>query len=53
MQVNALKEKIDNEIGIIDDIWNLTYSYGNKTRTMAETGNGILERTIANIENYK
>lgn len=52
-KVNELKGKIDDEIGIIDNIWNLTYSYGNKTRTMAETGNGVIERTIANIEKYE
>ena len=52
-KVNELKGKIDDEISIIDNIWNLTYSYGNKTRTMAETGNGVIERTIANIEKYE
>lgn len=52
-QINEIKRKIDDEIGILDDIFNLTYSYGNKARTMAETGNGTLAKTIANIENYE
>lgn len=51
--VNDLKGKIDSEIGILDNILNLTYSYGNKARTMAETGNGVLTRTISNIEKYE
>lgn len=51
-KISDTKDKIDKEIGVLNDILELTYSYGNRVRTMAETGNGKLAQTIVNIEKY-
>lgn len=52
-KVEAIKEKLERQIGTLDDIWNLTYSYGNKTREMADTANGSLTGIIGTISNYQ
>lgn len=52
-KVEAIKEKLERQIGALDDIWNLTYSYGNKTREMADTANGSLTGIIGTISNYQ
>lgn len=52
-KVEAIKEKLERQIGTLDDIWNLTYSYGNKTREMADTANGSLTGIIDTISNYQ
>ncbi len=51
--IEDAKEKIERQIGILDDIWNLTYSYGNKTREMANSANGSLTQIIGTLSNYR
>lgn len=52
-RIESIKEKIERQIGILDDIYNLTYSYGNKTREMANSANGSLTGIIGTISNYQ
>lgn len=52
-KIESIKEKLDRQIGIYEDIANLSYSYGNKTREMANTANGSLTNIIGTISNYK
>lgn len=52
-KIEAIKEKLERQISILDDIWNLTYSYGNKTREMTDTANGSLTGIIETISNYQ
>ena len=52
-KIESIKEKLDRRIGILDDVSNLSYSYGNKTREMANTANGSLTSIIGTISNYK
>lgn len=51
--IEYAKEKIERQIGILDDIFNLTYSYGNKTREMANSANGSLTQIIGTLSNYR
>ncbi len=52
-RIESIKEKLDRSIGILEDIANLSYSYGNKTREMADAANGSLTNIIGTISNYK
>lgn len=52
-KVESIKEKLERQIGILDDIYNLTYSYGNKTREMADSANGSLTGIIGTLSNYQ
>ena len=52
-KIESIKEKLERKIGILDDIYNLTYSYGNKTREMANSANGSLTGIIGTLSNYK
>ena len=52
-KIDSIKEKLERQISILDDIWNLTYSYGNKTREMADSANGSLTGIIGTISNYQ
>ena len=52
-KIDSIKEKLDRQISTIDDIWNLTYSYGNRAREMADSVNGSLTNIIATISNYQ
>lgn len=52
-RIEDAKEKIERQIGILDDIFNLTYSYGNKTREMANSANGSLTQIIGTLSNYR
>ncbi|MCM1139171.1 MAG: hypothetical protein NC453_11435 [Muribaculum sp.] len=52
-RIEDAKEKIERQIGILDDILNLTYSYGNKTREMANSANGSLTQIIGTLSNYR
>lgn len=51
--IETTKEKLERQISILDDLWNLTYSFGNKTREMADSANGSLSSIIGTISNYK
>lgn len=51
--IENVKEKIERQIGILDDIFNLTYSYGNKTREMSNSANGSLTQIIGTLTNYR
>lgn len=51
-KMGSIKEKYERQIGIIDDIINLTYSYGNRARLMADSANGSLAGVVTNIEKY-
>lgn len=51
-KIESIKEKYERQIGIIDDIINLTYSYGNRARSMADSANGSLTGVVTNIEKY-
>ncbi len=48
-----VKGKIERQISILDDLWNLTYSYGNRSREMSNTANGTLSSIIGQISKYK
>ncbi len=52
-KMESIKEKLDRQISILDDIYNLTYSYGNRTREMADSANGSLTGIIGTISNYQ
>lgn len=52
-KIESIKEKLERQIGILDDIWNLTYSYGNKTREMSNNANGSITGIIGTLSNYQ
>lgn len=52
-KTDAIKEKAERRIGILDDMYNLTYTYGNKTREMSDTANGSLTSIIGTLSNYQ
>lgn len=52
-KIDTIMEKLERQIGILDDIYNLTYSYGNKTREMANSANGSLTGIIGTLSNYQ
>lgn len=52
-RIEDAKEKLERQMGILDDIWNLTYSYGNKTREMSNSANGSLTQIIGTLSNYR
>lgn len=51
--IESVKEKMERQIGILDDLWNLTYSFGNKTHDMADSANGTLTSIISSLSNYR
>lgn len=52
-RIESIKEKMERQIGILDDLWNLTYSFGNKTHEMADSANGSLTSIIGTLSNYR
>lgn len=52
-QADLIMEKIEHQLGVLDDMVNLTYSYGNRAREMSDSANGSLSGIIRTISNYQ